>query len=54
MFAFFYLKNLFTAIAIAISDSVTVSMGEDTNGARKEIFFVNGEVKSTSSEAKSM
>ena len=33
-------KNL-TAIATAISDSVTVSIGEDTNGAFNVIFFVS-------------
>jgi len=35
-----------TAIAIAISDSVTVSIGEETNGARRVIVFVNGDDKS--------
>lgn len=43
-----------TAIAMAISDSVTVSMGDDTNGARTEIDLVNGDVKSTSSAVKSI
>lgn len=33
-------------MAIAISDSVTVSIGDDTNGAWMVIFFVNGEDKS--------
>lgn len=46
--------KLLTAIAIAISDSVTVSIGDDTSGARNEIFLVNGDPKSTSSAAKSM
>lgn len=31
---------------MAISDSVTVSMGEETRGAFRVIFFVNAEVKS--------
>lgn len=36
------IKNkVLTAIAIAMSDSVTVSIGEDTRGAFKVIFFVN-------------
>lgn len=39
---------------MAISDSVTVSMGDDTNGARTEIDLVNGDVRSTSSAVKSM
>lgn len=41
-------------MAIAISDSVTVSMGEDTSGARNEIDLVNGDARSTSSAEKSM
>lgn len=48
------MKFLLTAIATAISDSVTVSMGDDTSGARNDIFFVNGDAKSTSSAVKSM
>lgn len=43
-----------TAIAMAISDSVTVSMGDDTNGARNESDLVSGDVSSTSSAVKSM
>lgn len=39
---------------MAISDSVTVSMGEDTKGARNLIFLVKGDVRSTSSAVKSM
>lgn len=39
---------------MAISDSVTVSIGDDTSGAFIDIDFVNGDVKSTSSDAKSM
>ena len=31
---------------MAIRDSVTVSMGEDTRGAFKEIFLVRADVKS--------
>jgi hypothetical protein len=49
-----HLIELLTAIAIAISDSVTVSMGEDTSGAFSESFFVSGDVRSTSSAVKSM
>lgn len=45
---------LLTAIATAISDSVTVSIGDDTNGARTDICLVNGDVRSTSSAVKSM
>lgn len=33
-------------MAIAISDSVTVSIGDDTKGAWRVIFLVNGEDKS--------
>lgn len=43
-----------TAIATAISDSVTVSIGDETNGARNEIDLVNGDDRSTSSAEKSM
>ena len=39
-------RALLTAIAMAIFDSVTVSMGDDTNGAFKESFFVNADVRS--------
>lgn len=45
---------LLTAIEIAISASVTVSMGEETSGAFSMIFFVSGEDRSTSSAVKSM
>lgn len=31
-----------------------MSIGDDTSGARNEIFLVNGDAKSTSSAAKSM
>lgn len=41
-------------MAIAISDSVTVSMGDETSGALIVILFVNGELKSTSSAVKFM
>ncbi|KAF4520786.1 hypothetical protein B566_EDAN011438 [Ephemera danica] len=43
-----------SAIAIAISDSVTVSIGEDTSGVFRVIFLVSADVNSTSSAAKSM
>ena len=33
-------------MAMAIENSVTVSMGEDTNGAFKMIFLVRAEVRS--------
>lgn len=39
---------------IAMSASVTVSMGELTNGVRSEIFFVSLDVRTTLSEVKSM
>lgn len=45
---------MLTAIAIAISDSVTVSIGEDTSGALNIMRFVNGELSSTSSTLKPM
>lgn len=35
-----------TAIAIAIADSVTVSMGEEMRGAFNVIFLVSADVKS--------
>lgn len=35
-----------TAMAIAIPDSVTVSMGEDTRGVFKEICLVRADVRS--------
>lgn len=41
-------------MAIAISDSVTVSIGDDTKGAFRLIFFDNADVKSTSSAVKSI
>lgn len=47
-------KIMYTAIAIAISASVTVSIGDDTNGTLSAIFFVNCELSSTSSAAKPM
>lgn len=39
---------------MAISDSVTVSIGEETKGARNLIFLVRGELRSTSSAVKSI
>ena len=47
-------KIIPTAIAMAISDSVTVSMGLDTRGALRQIFLVRAEERSTSLEVKSM
>ena len=47
-------KDLLTAIEIAISDSVTVSMGDETRGALREIFLVKGEERSTVSAVKSI
>lgn len=41
-------------MAMAISDSVTVSMGELTSGARSVMALVSGELRSTSSAVKSM
>lgn len=40
------LNEVLTAMAIAICDSVTVSMGEDTSGALRLMFLVRAEVKS--------
>lgn len=41
------LKNkLHTATEMAISDSVTVSIGEETKGALRVIFLVSADVKS--------
>lgn len=37
-----------------MSASVTVSIGDETSGAFKEIFFVRGDDKFTSSAVKSM
>lgn len=42
------------AIAIAIFDSVTVSIGELTSGVLREIFLVSADVRSTLSAVKSM
>lgn len=47
-------KKLLTAIAIAISASVTVSIGDETNGLFSVIPLVNGDDNSTSSDAKSI
>jgi len=41
-------------MAMAISDSVTVSMGELTRGALSVNDLVSGELRSTSSAVKSM
>ena len=38
--------GMLTAIAMAIDDSVTVSMGDETNGAFSVILLVRAEVKS--------
>lgn len=46
MFCKFVEKKKLTAIAMAMSDSVTVSIGEDTNGAFRVIIFVNLHVRS--------
>lgn len=43
-----------TAMAMAMSDSVTVSIGLETNGAFKVILRVSCEVNRTSSAVKSM
>ena len=48
------MKSDLTAIAIAISDSVTVSMGDETRGAFKVIILVNADLRSTSFAVKSM
>lgn len=39
-------KQCLTAIAIAMADSVTVSMGEEMRGVFNVIFLVNAEVRS--------
>lgn len=49
-----YKDLILTAMAMAISDSVTVSMGELTSGARSVMLLVSGELRSTSSAAKFM
>lgn len=41
-----YIYMVLTAIEMAISDSVTVSIGDDTRGAEREIFLVNRVVRS--------
>lgn len=48
------IQKRLTASAIAISDSVTVSMGDETSGALRVISLVSGDDNSTSSEMKSM
>lgn len=47
-------RQLLTASATAISASVTVSIGEDTNGALSVISLVSGDDNSTSSAVKSI
>lgn len=49
-----FLKLLLTAIEIAISDSVTVSIGDDISGAFNDKFFVSGDLRLTSSAVKSI
>lgn len=39
---------------MAMSASVTVSIGDETSGAFRLIFFVSGEARSTASAEKSM
>lgn len=41
---FVCLKNILTAMAIAMDDSVTVSMGEEMRGVFRVIFLVSAEV----------
>lgn len=41
-----FTEKRLTAIAIAMSDSVTVSMGDETKGAFSVIFLVNADVRS--------
>ncbi len=41
-----------TAMDIAISDSVTVSIGDETRGAPNVIFFVNEDFRSCGSKKK--
>lgn len=40
------IREICTAIAIAIEASVTVSIGDEQRGAFRDIFFVNAELKS--------
>lgn len=47
-------KNVLTAMAMAMSASVTVSMGDETNGAFRVMPLVSGELRQTSSAEKSM
>ena len=42
----FLVTLILTDIAIAMFDSVTVSMGEDTSGDFSESFLVNADVRS--------
>lgn len=46
-------KQLFTAIAIAMADSVTVSIGEEMRGVFNVIFLVSADVKSFRRQKKS-
>lgn len=43
-------NEVHTATEMAISDSVTVSIGEETNGALSVIFLVRADVKSYQQE----
>lgn len=40
------LESILTAIAIAMDDSVTVSMGDEISGVFRVIFLVSAEVRS--------
>lgn len=51
---YFKVLTVLTAIAIAISASVTVSIGDETNGLLSQILLVSCDVNSTSSDVKSI
>lgn len=42
----FFKSSLLTAIAMAMADSVTVSMGEEMRGVFSVIFLVSADVRS--------
>lgn len=46
MLLYIKIQRFLTAIAMAMADSVTVSMGEEMRGVFKVIFLVRAEVRS--------
>lgn len=50
MLLYIKIQRFLTAIAMAMADSVTVSMGEEMRGVFKVIFLVRAEVRSWKTE----